>query len=151
QVALFGSCSVLVAMGVRRAFLPLYLDDLAYSASFIGLVMSLRALASMGVRAGMAGLIRLLGGRGMALVVMILVTAASIGILGLVRSPALLLFTAVLTGLGMGVTQPLTMVIAADAVPRPQHGLAMGVRLTGNRIAQLVSPLIFGFVVQWGG
>lgn len=151
QVALFGSCGVLIAMGVRRAFLPLYLDELAFSASFIGFVVSVRALFSMLVRSVMPSIVRALGGRGMALVVTTMVAAVSIGTLGLVRSAPLLVLSAVLAGIGLGVTQPLTMVIASDAVPRSQHGLAMGIRLTGNRLAQLISPLIFGFVVEWGG
>lgn len=151
QVALFGSCGVLVAMGVRRAFLPLYLDELAFSASFIGFVLSVRSLFSMLVRTVMPSIVRALGGRGMALVVTTMVAAVSIGTLGLVRSAPLLILSSVLAGIGLGVTQPLTMVIASDAVPRSQHGLAMGIRLTGNRLAQLLSPLIFGFVVEWGG
>lgn len=151
QVAVFGSGSVLVAMGVRRAFLPVYLDELAFSASFIGLVMSVRSLFSMFVRIGMERLVRAMGGRGMALVITALITAVSIGAIGLVRSPSLFLLTAVLTGIGAGITQPLTMVIASDAVPPSQRGLAMGMRLTGNRFAQFISPLIFGFVAQWGG
>lgn len=151
QVAVFGSGSVLVAMGVRRAFLPVYLEELAFSASFIGLVLSVRSLFSMFVRIGMESMVRAMGGRGMALVVTSLVTAVSIAAIGLVRSPSLFLLTAVLTGIGAGITQPLTMVIASDAVPRSQRGLAMGMRLTGNRFAQFISPLIFGFVAQWGG
>src|SRR5690606_32899566 len=63
----------------------------------------------------------------------------------------LFIATAILTGLGLGITQPLTMVIATDSVPRSQHGVAMGVRLGGNRLAQLVGPWVVGVVAEWGG
>src|SRR5690554_1322075 len=63
-------------------------------------------------------------------------------------------------GLGIGLALPLSMAIIADGVSLPDRGVAMGVRLTGNRLAQLVNPVFFGMVSQcwslpaafwWGG
>lgn len=62
KMALVVSSGVLFAMSAHQAFLPLYLETLAYPVTVIGFLISLKALMGMVVRPCMSGIIYLLGG-----------------------------------------------------------------------------------------
>ena len=52
----------------------------------------------------------------------------------------------VLLGLGLGVGQPLTMAWLATSAPPGLRGRAMSLRLTGNRLGQVLIPSAVGAV-----
>ncbi|EFK07513.1 conserved hypothetical protein [delta proteobacterium NaphS2] len=53
-----------------------------------------------------------------------------------------------LFGLGFGLTQPLSMVMVAD-LSDPEHpGLSMGIRFTVISLANLLGPVLLGFLVE---
>ena len=54
-------------------------------------------------------------------------------------------------GLGLGVGQPLTMSWLAEVGPRRQRGRAMSLRLTGNRLGQVLIPSAVGLVAAGVG
>ncbi|OKI62358.1 hypothetical protein A6A27_05065 [Micromonospora sp. CB01531] len=54
-------------------------------------------------------------------------------------------------GLGLGVGQPLTMSFLAEAAPPGLRGRAMSLRLTGNRLGQLLIPTAAGVVAAGAG
>ena len=56
----------------------------------------------------------------------------------------LLVVVVAATGLGLGAGQPLTMSWLADATPPGLRGRAMSLRLTGNRLGQVVVPTVAG-------
>jgi MFS family permease len=58
--------------------------------------------------------------------------------------PLALAAVVVLMGLGLGVGQPLTMAWLAAATPPGLRGRAMSLRLTGNRLGQVVIPSAVG-------
>jgi MFS family permease len=54
-------------------------------------------------------------------------------------------------GLAMGMNQPPSMACVADAAPKDLRGVAMALRLTGNRVGLILSPMLAGLVVTaWG-
>jgi MFS family permease len=56
-----------------------------------------------------------------------------------------------LFGLGFGLTQPLSMVMVAD-LSDPEHpGLSMGIRFTVIALANLLGPVLLGFLVEGVG
>jgi MFS family permease len=57
----------------------------------------------------------------------------------------------VLLGLGLGVGQPLTMSWLAETAPAGLRGRAMSLRLTGNRLGQVVLPSAVGLVAAGAG
>jgi MFS family permease len=57
----------------------------------------------------------------------------------------------VLLGLGLGVGQPLTMSWLAEIAPPGLRGRAMSLRLTGNRLGQVVIPSAVGLVAAGVG
>ena len=63
----------------------------------------------------------------------------------------LLAVLVVLLGLGLGVGQPLTMSWLAEMAPAGLRGRAMSLRLTGNRLGQVVIPSAVGAVAAGVG
>jgi MFS family permease len=151
KIALVVSSGVLFAMSAHAAFLPLYLESLAYPVTAIGFLISFKALMAMVVRPFMSGIIHLLGGRARTLLVMVLMVALGLGMTGFVTSVPALVMVAVLVGVGSGLSQPLSMVAVADHVEARERGFALGLRLTGNRVAQVVGPLLLGVVAEVAG
>lgn len=151
RMAIAISCGVLVAQSVGQTFLPLYLDQLSFSATTIGFLISLRGFMSMMVRPFMPVIVRSLGGRATSAMIMVLVLALGLGMTGFVDSLLPLMVASLLVGLGAGITQPLSIVTVTDHVAKEEVGLALGMRLTWNRLAQVSSPAIIGLVAQFGG
>ncbi len=151
RMAILLSCGVLFAQGVRQSFLPIYLEQLSFAATTIGLLISLRALVSMLVRPFMPAIVRGLGGRAPAAFTMVLLLAIGLGATAFIESFTPLAIAAMIVGIGSGITQPLSVVTITDYVPRNRLGFALGLRLTGNRLAQALSPLLIGFVAEYAG
>jgi MFS family permease len=57
----------------------------------------------------------------------------------------------VLLGLGLGVGQPLTMSWLAEMAPAGLRGRAMSLRLTGNRLGQVLIPSAVGLLAAGVG
>lgn len=151
KAGILSSFAVLFTVGVRQAFFPLYVQRLGYAASVVGGLLSVHALASVAVRPFMPAIIAAAGGRFPTLVGSMSLLA--VGVLGIPFTANLytLALTSLLVGLGIGLCQPVSMLTVADSVPAEIRGLAMGIRLTGNRLAQLVNPIFFGAVTSlWG-
>src|SRR5690606_31647506 len=72
--------------------------------------------------------------------------AAALACMPWVRHPGLLVALMVVIGLGLGLGQPLTMAWVAARAPKAMRGLALGIRLSGNRLGQLVLPAAAGLV-----
>ena len=53
-----------------------------------------------------------------------------------------------IVGFCTGIVMPLSMAAVASNVKKEDAGVAMGVRLTGSRIADFTNPVFFGAVSQ---
>ena len=148
--AMLVSVAVISSVDVLVAYLPAYGEATGLSVETVGILLAVRAGASLVSRVFMGRLIGLLGRQ-------TLLTAstaiAGIGILLLpsVGSVPLLVVLMVFTGLGLGLGQPMTIAWVANRSPRDERGLALGVRLTGNRAALLVVPTFMGAVAGASG
>ncbi|HSH49497.1 MAG TPA: MFS transporter [Halomonas sp.] len=151
QLSLVVTVAVLFALGAHAAFLPIYLEELAFSATLIGVLVSLRALAAMLIRLIMPQVISALGGRSRTMIASVATVALGLSLTGLSESVWLLSLFAILVGLGSGISQPLSMVILTEVVRPEQRSSALGMRLMGNRGAQVVAPLLLGFIAELAG
>jgi MFS family permease len=150
-IAILSSFAVIFADGARLTFYPVLLNQFGYSASIIGIYMSLRALVSVSVRFFMAWIVRTAGGRFPALILSIIILSLGIGTTPFCRDHAFLIFNAVFVGIGLGLALPLSMATVSEGVRPEDRGVAMGIRLTGNRMAQLINPIFFGLIAQTYG
>jgi MFS family permease len=124
-------------------YFPVYGRSIGLSASAIGMVMSSYAVAAFIVRMGMARATRSMGEIGV-LTASLFVAGATYLLVPLVHQAALLAAVAFLLGLGLGCAQPLTILLTYNHAPAGRSGEALGMRLTVNKLTQIIVPVVFG-------
>jgi MFS family permease len=154
-----GSLELLANPGLRRTlimsgvtltgielftfYFPVYGRSINLSASAIGLVMASYAVAAFIVRLGMARATRWMGEIGV-LTASLFIAGATYMLVPLVSDAPLLAVVAFLLGIGLGCAQPLTILLTYNHAPAGRSGEALGLRLTVNKLTQIVVPLAFG-------
>ncbi|MEO5677913.1 MAG: MFS transporter [Usitatibacter sp.] len=124
-------------------YFPVYGRSVGLSASAIGLVMSSYAVAAFLVRLGMPIATRRMGEVGV-LTASLFFAGAVYLLVPLVSDAPLLALMAFLLGIGLGCAQPLTIILTYNHAPPGRSGEALGMRLTANKLTQIVVPLAFG-------
>ncbi|WFB11880.1 MFS transporter [Streptomyces sp. LX-29] len=133
------SLAVLSATDVLTAYLPVVGEQRAISPTVIGVLLGLRAAATVACRLVLAPMVALLGRPG-------LLIGSCLGAGLLCASVALPLpvwaLGVVLAALGfcLGVGQPLSMSTVVRAAPGGARSTALALRLTGNRLGQVAAP-----------
>ena len=150
-IAILTSSAAVWAMVVFSTFLPIRLTDLAVPATTVGALMSLRALAAVLARSFIVPVVDRLGGRERTVVLTLLGLAGGLLALGAVTALPLVAAVCVVFGLAMGLSQPVSMVMVADRVAARDRGAVLGLRLGGNRLAQLLAPVALVFIVEIAG
>ena len=148
--ALLVSCVVLAAVDITLVYLPALGADRGLAAGFVGLLLTLRAVASMASRLFLGRLVRWVGRRRL-MMASVALSAVSMGVVAAPLPPVLVAVVVVLLGLGLGVGQPLTMSWLAEVAPAGLRGRAMSLRLTGNRLGQVLIPSAVGLVAAGVG
>jgi len=148
--AMLVSMVVVSSIDVLIAYLPVYGEVRGLAVSTVGILLAIRAGASMVSRLLMGFLISRLG-RSRLLALSMGGATAGLLALPLTDSPLLLAGLMVPIGLGLGIGQPMTMAWVANRSPRAERGTALGVRLTGNRTALVVVPVVVGAVAGAAG
>lgn len=151
KLSLIISLAAMLALGAHGSYFPVYLESLALSGTTIGLLVSLRALASMAVRPFTSAIVSLLHGRYATMSLTLLFMALGLMLVGVTGNVYWLCIFSILVGLGVGLSQPLSMVVIAESVPERQRAHALAVRLMANRAMQVAAPLLLGIVTQLGG
>ncbi len=133
------------------SFLIVYLQSLGYTGTLIGSLFSFAEIFN-----GLGSLtVRFLPTRRMIAWLMIGFTASSILLLALtplLGGMFLLLGLAhSIRRLSEGIVQPLMFALQARAVPRDVQGSIVGLRVTNNRLASIVTPVVMGFAVEMFG
>lgn len=151
KLSLIISLAAMLALGAHGSYFPVYLESLALSGTTIGLLVSLRALASMAVRPFTSAIVALLHGRYATMSLTLLFMALGLMLVGVTGNVYWLCLFSILVGLGAGLSQPLSMVVIAESVPERQRAHALAVRLMANRAMQFAAPLLLGIITQLGG
>jgi MFS family permease len=143
--ALVISCVVLSAVDITLVYLPALGADRGLAAGVVGVLLTLRAVASMTSRFFLGRLVALTGRRRL-MIVSVALSAVSMAVVAVPLPIAATAVLVVLLGLGLGVGQPLTMSWLAEVAPPGLRGRAMSLRLTGNRLGQVLIPSAVGLV-----
>lgn len=151
RVSVAVTVTAMFAMSIHGGYLPVYLEDIGVSAVAMGVLLSLRAVASMLIRPFIARVIASLGGREVAMLVSLATLAAGLVFLGFSEDVLLIGLFSLLVGLGSGISQPLSIVILAENVSSEQRPGALGMRLMANRGINFFAPLSFGLVLEMAG
>lgn len=147
---IFISLAVLSATDILTAYLPVVGEHRGIAPSVIGLLLSLRAAATIACRLVLTPLLRLLGRTLLLTVTCLLAALLCAGIALPVPVWALALMLAVL-GFCLGVGQPLSMTTVVQAAPDGARSTALALRLTGNRLGQVAAPASAGLIAGLAG
>ncbi len=143
--ALLTSCVVLAAVDITLVYLPALGEERGLKSGVIGFLLTLRAVSSMTTRLFLGWLSRLIGRRRL-LIGSVVAAAVSIAAVAIPMPVWALALAVIVLGIGLGVSQPLTMSWLAEVAPPGSRGRAMSLRLTGNRLGQVLVPSVVGLI-----
>ncbi|MGW0614856.1 MFS transporter [Streptomyces sp. NPDC002788] len=144
------SLAVLSATDILTAYLPVVGEQRGIAPSVIGVLLSLRAAATIACRLVLTPLLRLLG-RTLLLTVTCLLAAVLCAGIALPLPVWALGLLLVALGFCLGVGQPLSMTTVVQAAPDDARSTALALRLTGNRLGQVAAPAAAGLVAGVAG
>ena len=147
---IFISLAVLSATDILTAYLPVVGEQRSIAPVTVGLLLSLRAAATIACRLVMTPMLRLLGRTALLTTTCLLAGALCAGIALPVPVWALAVMLAVL-GFCLGVGQPLSMTTVVQAAPERARSTALALRLTGNRLGQVAAPASAGLIAGFAG
>jgi MFS family permease len=147
---IFASIAVLSAADVFTAYMPVLGEQRSIGPAVIGVLLALRAAASLASRVGIGTLVRRFGRLRL---IAVSAGAAAAAMIGLTFTHDILLLGAlcVVVGAGLGFGQPLSMTIVVQLVPESARATALAVRLTGNRVGQVAAPAAAGVIAGNAG
>ena len=138
---------VIFTVSLRTSFLPVLLLKRGLEEADVGLLISIFA-ASMTVIRPFIGRIFQAFSRKNMMAFSVVAVAFGVGLIPGLSSFFTTALALCLFGLGFGLTQPLSMVMVAD-LSDPEHpGLSMGIRFMVISLANLLGPVLLGFLVE---
>ncbi|MFM1779253.1 MAG: hypothetical protein RIS51_398 [Actinomycetota bacterium] len=147
--AIFVSGSITAVVDVMLVFLPLLGRELGMSASEVGILLAIRAVASMGVRLVLGPMSQKWGMR-KTLNFGSTLTMLSTAAMAFFSDFTVLAVVMVIAGFAMGIGQPVTMAWVSRISNPKQRGLSIAIRLTSNRFGQVVVPAAAGAIALSG-
>ena len=142
---LFASIITITSSDLLTVYLPLLGTERQIPVAYIGTMMTVRSIASIFSRFGFAAMIRVVGRRRLTVVTM---GVAGLGflILALPLPVAGLYVAAAVMGVGLGISSTLSVSSIVEIVPAAARGTAMTMRITGNRLGQVMLPTLASFI-----
>lgn len=140
---LITSAIILTGTDLFQFYMPIYGHKIGLSASAIGIVLAMFAVAAFVVRLVMPALVR----RYTADIVLLwslYVGAVAYLLFPLFDTAVLLAVVAFVLGIGMGCSQPVSLMLIYDRAPPQRSGEALGLRLTINNFMHIAVPMLFG-------
>lgn len=147
---IFISLAVLSATDILTAYLPVVGEHRGIAPATVGILLSLRAGATIACRLVMTPLLLVLGRRALVAVTCLLGAVLCAGVAVPVPVWALAVML-VLLGFCLGVGQPLSMTTVVQAAPAKARSTALALRLTGNRLGQVAAPAGAGAIAGVAG
>lgn len=148
--SIIAGVAVLTSIDLLIAYLPAYGEARGIAPATIGLMLGAQAAGAVLSRLFMVRLIGQLGRR-RTLAASMLAPTIGLLLLPLTGSVPTLFVLVVIAGLGLGLGQPLSLSLVVAEVDERLRGTAIGVRLTSNRIGQLVLPALVGGLAGGAG
>ena len=148
--AILASMSVQLTKEVMMTYFPLYAAQNGISPAEVGLIVGMQGLASMFVRLFQGPVTKYFK---LNLVILTSLLLGGISFILLIISKEVLILSLLtcIIGFGLGLVQPISLAIVIELCPRGYSGKILGLRLTGNRLAQSLSPVAFGGIASLFG
>ena len=149
--ALYVGIVAMTTLDLYVAYLPVVGLERGIRPSVIGYLLATRAAFTVLSRLSMGPLLMRFGRRYLLMGAMGVCAVAVSGLaLPFIPVPGLFLIMAV-AGFWGGVGMPMTTAWVADRAPAGARGVALGLRLTGNRVSQVIVPIALGGVAATFG
>jgi MFS family permease len=147
---MFASVAVLAAADVYTAYMPVLGAEHGIAPAAVGVLLALRAGASVTARLGIGWLVLRIG---RSRLIALSALAAAVGFAAMTGTDRVVLLGALtlVIGAGLGYGQPLSMTLVVQRVPAHARATALAVRLTGNRLGQVAAPATAGVVAGNAG
>ena len=142
---LITSAIVLTGTDLFQFYMPIYGNAKGLSASSIGMVLGAFAVAAFVVRLVMPALVRRFTADTVLLVALYVGCAAYL-VFPLFDAALPLACVAFVLGLGMGCSQPVSLMLIYDRAPANRSGEALGLRLAINNCMHIIVPTLFGTI-----
>ncbi|MFC8229549.1 MFS transporter [Streptomyces sp. NPDC057287] len=147
---IFISLAVLCATDILTAYLPVVGEHRGIAPATVGLLLSLRAAATIACRLVMTPMLRVVGRAALLSTTCLLGGLLCAAVALPVPVWGLAVMLAVL-GFCLGVGQPLSMTTVVRAAPAAARSTALALRLTGNRLGQVAAPASAGLIAGVAG
>ena len=140
----------IAASSVQDSFYPLYLTTIGYTATQIGLLMTISSATAAASSLSIGWITRY------AQPMWVLIFSAGWSVVLVSITPLMPSFTALaiaaaLRGLSMGISQPLMMSMLIGAAGKGSQGKGAALRTTANRVAAAVTPISMGAIAGVAG
>lgn len=150
SLAVFISMAVSSTLDLIVIFLPLLGKERAIDPAVIGLIISLRAVGSMGSRLILGKVTQHVSDKAL------LISSTSVSMfacIGMVYTSNSIFLGALVfvAGFASGFGQPLTMALISHRTKADERALAVSARLTGNRLGQFILPMAAGLLANGAG
>jgi DHA1 family multidrug resistance protein-like MFS transporter len=145
---MLGSC---IGYGMFITFVPLYARQLGLNAAHIGLIFAAQALTNALSRIPFGRLGDRLGDRSILVVVGLAGFSLSLVLLGRAGSLGMLLIGSVVFGVALGSAFTALVALTAEAAPREQRGLALGLYNSCLYLGMMLSSALMGVVIRRQG
>ena len=139
------ACFITVGWDLYNFMVPVLGSELNLTATQIGSVLSLFAVAVLVVRFFMPVLTRRLGERGVMITAMV-ISGITFLAFAFAHNYSLMLTLSFIIGLGLGASQPIILSMLHDAAPPGRIGEVNGMRMTMISTSQWTMPLVFGML-----
>jgi len=154
---LISSGIVIAGVELFAFYFPIYGHRIGFSATLIGIILSLHAAASFVIRIIMPAIVKKLN-EDKVLTFSLFLSGMTFLLFPLFKNAIILALISFALGLGLGCGQPLSIILTFNRAPAGRSGEALGARLTVNKFIQLTAPIFFGsignifglFPVFWG-
>ncbi len=148
--AIYISMAISAVADILIVFLPLFGQEKNFSAMSIGIVIAIRAGASMLSRLALGFLSAHFSTKKI-LTVSTLISFVTLVAMAFASNVYILALIVLIAGLSLGVGQPLTMSLVSMATKPEERAMAVSARLTGNRLGQFIFPAAAGALAAGAG
>lgn len=147
---LLTSCLAQTLQTIRQSFLPLHFDELGWTATQIGALLSVAGVGALASRGAFTLLDRRLGTPAL-ITICLLPGAITLGTAVSSTSPVVVVVSVLISGFSLGLAQPFTLLAMARVTSERERGPAVGLRMAGNRLVQAAAPAAFGAAAAIAG
>ncbi|MBH0121263.1 MFS transporter [Rhodococcus sp. HM1] len=137
--AIYSSLMVLVALDLLAAYLPVLGEQLGLSVLAVTVLLTVRTLAAIVSRLLLPTMLRYIDRKSLLISAPIL-SAAPMALVAVVSDQVVIGVLLAVAGFFWGVGQPLTMTWVVEIAGRSDQAAALSLRLTANRLGQVVIP-----------